>query len=471
MKAKPISRQSASPGSLAPEVQAGQSSPAGQGESGEVGLADGLPAGWAWSDFKSICSKITDGTHHSPPKEAQTLEGEFKYITAKNIKEGGIVFKRLTFLSEEIHRPIYERCNPEKGDVLYIKDGVTTGVATVNQLDEEFSMLSSVALLKPYREAISSEFIKWYLNSPTGFQAMTSQMGGTAIKRLTLKKINAARVPVAPKAEQLRIVSAIESLQERSSRAKQALCEVGPLLSQLRQSVLRGAFSGRLTARWRTENRGAEPASELLARIRTERRERWEAAQLAKYEAKGKQSPKNWQDKYKEPEPVDESELPELPESWCWCPLEELATHQSGFAFKSKHFADEGTQVVKLGNLYQGRFDLTRDPAYLPSDHEDADAAPIEPGDILVSQTGTRHKRDYGFFVLVPDSAPPLLLNQRVLSVQPIDRTLTEWIVFASRTEFYRDFFFSTETGGVNQGNVGVVGSSQGMTARLPTHR
>ena len=37
-----MSRSSAATGSSAPEVQAGQSSPAGQGESGEVGLADGL---------------------------------------------------------------------------------------------------------------------------------------------------------------------------------------------------------------------------------------------------------------------------------------------------------------------------------------------------------------------------------------------------------------------------------------------
>ena len=47
MKDKPVSRQGArhslKKGSSAPEVQAGQSSPAGQGESGEVGLADGLP--------------------------------------------------------------------------------------------------------------------------------------------------------------------------------------------------------------------------------------------------------------------------------------------------------------------------------------------------------------------------------------------------------------------------------------------
>lgn len=290
----------------------------------------GLPEGWEWSDLTTICHKITDGTHHSPPKMQQTDEGDFKYITAKNIKTHGIIFDDVTYLSEDVHRPIYERCNPERDDVLYIKDGATAGVATVNQLDEEFSMLSSVALLKPIREAVTPNFLKWYLNSPTGFREMTSQMGGTAIKRLTLKKIKEGRFPVAPLAEQRRIVSKIESLQKRSSRARRALSEVGPLLEQFRQSVLQAAFSGRLTADWRAANPDVEPASELLARIRTERRHRWEQSELAKSEAKGKKPPKNWQDKYKEPVAAHDTSLPELPESWVWATLDELAAIGTG---------------------------------------------------------------------------------------------------------------------------------------------
>ena len=155
--------------------------------------------------------------------------------------------------------------------------------------------------------------------------------------------------------EQARIITAIESLQERSSQTRALLAEVKPLIAQLRQSVLRSAFSGRLTADWRakqnappksgnkssknkaaTEQAGAsaggagkarkagqrvlqpeagtngspqsadtkfETATELLQRIRTERRQKWEADQLAAFEAKGKKLTKGWQGKYKEPEP------------------------------------------------------------------------------------------------------------------------------------------------------------------------
>src|SRR5690606_34019172 len=49
--------------------------------------------------------------------------------------------------------------------------------------------------------------------------------------------------------------------------------------------------------------------------------------ELAKLVAKGK-PPKDdrWKAKYVEPEPVDESEVPELPEGWCWATVDQLFT-------------------------------------------------------------------------------------------------------------------------------------------------
>ena len=48
--------------------------------------------------------------------------------------EGSLSF-RITYVSAEVHAEIFSRCNPAKGDILYIKDGATTGVATINDLD------------------------------------------------------------------------------------------------------------------------------------------------------------------------------------------------------------------------------------------------------------------------------------------------------------------------------------------------
>jgi type I restriction enzyme S subunit len=152
--------------------------------------------------------KLTDGTHHSPPNLAQ---GDFKYITAKNIKSDGVSLEGVTYISKDVHHEIYARCNPERGDILYIKDGATTGVVTINNLDEPFSLLSSVALLKVSR-AVSNRLLVEFLRSPFFYMQMRGFMKGAAITRVTLKRMAPAILPLPPTAEQHRIIAKVDEL-------------------------------------------------------------------------------------------------------------------------------------------------------------------------------------------------------------------------------------------------------------------
>ena len=72
------------------------------------------------------------------------------------------------------------------------------------------------------------------------------------------------------------------------------------------------------TEEWRAKHPPKETASQLLERILKERRHKWEEDQLATYANAGKKPPSNWKDKYKEPTAPDETDLPALPEGWCW---------------------------------------------------------------------------------------------------------------------------------------------------------
>jgi len=151
------------------------------------------PKGWELRSLASLCRKITDGTHHSPP----IVEKGFPYVTAKHLKKTGLEFHaKPWYVSEEEHKKIFSRCNPEKNDVLYIKDGATTGLAAINEYDFEFSMLSSLALLKPNFELVNSEFLCMFLNHPRTKLVLTANMAGAAITRLTLAKIKDVKVPL-----------------------------------------------------------------------------------------------------------------------------------------------------------------------------------------------------------------------------------------------------------------------------------
>ena len=176
---------------------------------------------------------------------------------------------------------------------------------------------------------------------------------GTTFPNISQEKLSELDIPVPPLNEQRRIVAKIEALQERSRKARAALEAIPPLLEQFRQSVLAAAFRGNLTADWRAQHPDVEPASVLLDRIRAERRRHWEEAELAKMQAKGKM-PKDekWKERYEEPEPVDETEMPELPEGWCWARWDEVGRCQNGRAFPSKEYAVQGVKLLRPGKIY-----------------------------------------------------------------------------------------------------------------------
>lgn len=190
------------------------------------------PLGWEMKTLKEVCLKLNDGTHFSP----ESFEtGEYKYVTAKNIKMSGFDFSNITYVPEEVHRPIYERCNPEWGDVLYIKDGATTGIAMVNTLKEEFTLLSSVALLKQDRRIMNGYFLTALLNNERTYTDIRGNMGGAAITRLTIAKLNAIKVILPPIELQNQFATFVEQIDKSKVVVQKALDEAQTLFDSLMQ--------------------------------------------------------------------------------------------------------------------------------------------------------------------------------------------------------------------------------------------
>ncbi|MCE5999868.1 restriction endonuclease subunit S [Acinetobacter pittii] len=197
------------------------------------------PKGWEKKKIKQVLTKLTDGTHHSPP----AMDEGIPYITAKHIKEGFIDFySKPTFVSIEDHKAIYSRCDPKQGDVLYIKDGATTGIASINYFNFEFSLLSSVALLRPDSNLITNDYLESWLNHKTVKQNILQNMGGAAIKRLTLAKIKNLDILV-PNLENQNIFSKVK---RQIYNQRQILERSLSIHDDLFQSLQNQAFNGTL---------------------------------------------------------------------------------------------------------------------------------------------------------------------------------------------------------------------------------
>ena len=73
---------------------------------------------------------------------------------------------------------------------------------------------------------------------------------------------------------------------------------------------------------------------------------------------------------------------------------------------------------------------------------------------MIITQTGSRNKRDYGFTVLIEKDN--LLLNQRIARIRVKDKLLNKYLLYYSWTDYFRDQYFANEGGTVGQGNVGM---------------
>lgn len=219
---------------------------------------------------------------------------------------------------------------------------------------------------------------------------LASLATGSTFEAVSGKVVSNFDIRVPPVSEQRRIVAKIEALQERSRKAREALAEVGPLLEQFRQSLLAAAYRGDLTADWRAANPNVEPASELLNRIRQERRQRWEQSELAKYEAKGKQPPKAWQDKYVETSTLSESELPNLPDipdNWVWSAVEELVEPGVEIVYgivQPGPNLDEGVPYVRGLDIQDGQIIVDQLWKTSPQIAERYNRSSLEGGDVLL---------------------------------------------------------------------------------------
>jgi type I restriction enzyme S subunit len=178
---------------------------AGQGQGG------GMKEAWQIKTLGDVCVTVQDGAHESPKLQFDSPgNGRFLYITSKNIRNNYLDLENVTYVDEEFHNRIYPRCRPGVGDVLLTKDGANTGNVTLNTLDEPFSLLSSVCLIKTTPDFLLPSFLSYFIQSPDGLKSITGQMTGAAIKRIILRDIKLAKIPIPPLPEQQRIVALLD---------------------------------------------------------------------------------------------------------------------------------------------------------------------------------------------------------------------------------------------------------------------
>ncbi len=205
-----------------------------------------VPEHWVVKKIVFLLDRLQDGTHFSPESD---FSGEYLYITAKNIKEWGFDLSEITYVSKEAHDEIYKRCPVKKGDILYIKDGATAGIATVNSMEEEFSMLSSVAMLRPRYLLLDSRFLAYHLNMKAFKNFVLNSLVGGAMTRFTIEIISKFRIVTPHLSEQQAIAAFLDRETARIDALVSKVEMAIDTLKEYRTALISAAVTGKIDVR------------------------------------------------------------------------------------------------------------------------------------------------------------------------------------------------------------------------------
>jgi type I restriction enzyme S subunit len=173
-----------------------------------------LPQGWEWERMQRLTSKVTDGDHKTPTR----INVGMRMLSAKNVRDGFVEFNNCDFISEEDYMKSRERCMPEIGDLMIVSVGGTIGRSSLVPKDSKFSLVRSVALLKPI--IFNSKYLKHTMDSPLLQNSIHENKRGGAQPCLYLSEINKFPFPLPPIKEQKRIVLIVEKLMELCDQMK-----------------------------------------------------------------------------------------------------------------------------------------------------------------------------------------------------------------------------------------------------------
>lgn len=376
-----------------------------------------LPEGWEWATIGGITLPYETA---QPTKEP---DSEFQYIDIGSIDNTTqTITNPKTFLGKDA--PSRARRLVKKDDVLF--STVRTYLKNIARVPAELDgVLTStgIAVLRT-GSGIDSNFLFYFVSSESFIRAISSAMDGTLYPAVTDGDVAAGRLPIAPIAEQKRIVAKIEELRSKTQKAREALEAIPEMCDRFRQSVLAAAFRGDLTADWREENPDVEPASVLLERIREDRYKRWESELYRRNRNPQKAS-------YRESEGLMSKNLSELPETWVWVKVEEVGRVQLGRQRSPKnHTGDYMRPYLRAANVFENRID-TSDVLKMNFAPEEYETFKLEIGDILLNEG--QSKELVGRPAMYRGEVPGSCFQNTLVRFQVYDGLLAEYALAVFR--------------------------------------
>ncbi|NYT13494.1 MAG: hypothetical protein GKC01_03160, partial [Candidatus Methanofastidiosa archaeon] len=286
-----------------------------------------LPNGWVWTNIGEIAFKLRSGGTPLKKNNEYYENGTIPFVKIEDITSSHkFLYKAATYITKEGLDNSSAWIVPENS--LLYSMYASYGMPIINKI--EVATNQAIIAFIPPKDLIELDYIYYYLLSIR--QSLKSKIRGTTQENLNAKIVSNIQIPLPPLEEQQRIVNKIEELFTNLDKGIESLEEVKSKLKVYRQAILKYAMEGKLTERWREENKGKIESTSIL---------------LEKMKQKSIKTNLKLNT-------IELSALPEIPLPWKWVKLQDIMDMSSGKAFKKAEYSGEGLRLLQISNVSFG---------------------------------------------------------------------------------------------------------------------
>mgnify|MGYP001037460533 CR=1 FL=1 len=187
--------------------------------------------GYSECCLQDVCEQIKDGTHQTPKYTDDKING-YKFLSSKDVTSGKVNWMNPRYIPEYLHKELYARIAPKRGDILLAKNG-TTGIAAIVDRDEVFDIYVSLALLRPV--SVDVIYLWAAINSQETKRQFDGSLKGIGVPNLHLNEIKKARILRPPIELQEQFAAFVRQTDKSKVAIQKALDETQILFDSLMQ--------------------------------------------------------------------------------------------------------------------------------------------------------------------------------------------------------------------------------------------
>ena len=210
------------------------------------------PNNWCWTTLKSI-SNLYNGDRGSnyPSKKDYVTEG-VPFINAGAIQNNTLEHIEFNYITQQKYESL-RAGKIQKNDILYCLRG-SLGKTAIIETDIMGAISSSLCIIRTKKDVLP-KYLAYLLRTELITQQQDFAENGSAQPNLSAASVMEYKLPLAPLAEQQRIVDRIERMFSKLDEVKENAQNVIDGFENRKSAILHKAFNGELTAKWRKENK------------------------------------------------------------------------------------------------------------------------------------------------------------------------------------------------------------------------